>query len=428
MPYYKFEESDIFYNRLKAHPKKEFFVYNSKIYLDNQSQISGAFTDNVPNVPVGHANLYELNVDRLSASANNYGKQNFIGPTDDEFPARNIYNNGIIYPFITKDGNLSNFRTITTASFNEDYSYGDLISGSYPLSASITRQLFAASTTRTGSANKINALQTSLDYYSPLTRHYLFSSSLGDKATQAINLVSVPSIFYGSSLKKGSIDLKFYITGTLVGELKDENFNGELVQTGPEGSNGSGSVAGVALYNEGFLLLTGSWALYPAEWGAAAALDYLDDGSPVSSSWLYYAVGANDGVVQDVHGANSRVSASYSLDFKGTQYTPVVTMLAHARRGENNYSNNPSFLDQSAINTFTFHSSSNSYLESTNQTIKNTVKIPYNTPTGSYEPQTYISKIGIFDESKNLIGIAKVATPVKKTEDRELTFKLKMDF
>ena len=34
----------------------------------------------------------------------------------------------------------------------------------------------------------------------------------------------------------------------------------------------------------------------------------------------------------------------------------------------------------------------------------------------------------MFDEDKNLIAIAKVATPVKKTEDRDLTFKLKLDF
>ena len=43
----------------------------------------------------------------------------------------------------------------------------------------------------------------------------------------------------------------------------------------------------------------------------------------------------------------------------------------------------------------------------------------------SFKKTTYISSIGIYDENKNLIGIAKVATPVKKTEDREFTFKLK---
>ena len=59
--------------------------------------------------------------------------------------------------------------------------------------------------------------------------------------------------------------------------------------------------------------------------------------------------------------------------------------------------------------------------------IKNTVSASYTDSSASFEKQTYISKIGIYDENKNLIGIAKLATPIKKTEDRNLTFKLKLD-
>ena len=416
MPYYKFQETDLFQHQIKAHPKKQFFVYNSKIYLDNQSEISGAFTESVPSVPPGYASLYELNVDRAQVSTDRT-----IGSAADT---------GLIYPFVVKNGSLTSFRTITTASFNSDFTYGAIISGSYPLSASITRQFFANSYTassdasdsaRAQSANRINSLRTALDFYSPLSRHYLFSSSYGDKQTQAINLVSVPSIFYGSSIKKGSVELKFYVTGTLVGELRDENFNGELIQTGPYGSVGSGSVAGVTLYNEGFFVLTGSWTL------GSSSLDYTNTNTATPSSWLYFGVGANDNIPADTDVAHSRLSASYGVEFKGTQFVPVTTMFAYAPRGELNYSNNPTYIDQSQNTAFGFQSSSIGYVENANQPIKNTVKSPYTSPTGSYAPQTFISKIGIFDEDKNLIGIAKVATPVKKTEDRDFTFKLKLD-
>ena len=419
MPYYKFQESDIFYNQIKAHPKKEFFVYNSAVYLDNQSQISGAFTGSVPNVPPGYANLYELNVDRTASDTGRY-----VGPIDLEFPSRSAVDTGLIYPFVIKDGSLTSFRTITTASFNEDFLYGDMITGSYPLSASITRELFkVGATSRALTANRINALSSSLNFYAPLSRHYLFSSSFANKNEQDINLISLPSIFYGSSIKKGTVNLKYYITGTLIGELKDENYNGELIQVGPVGSTNSGSVAGVVLYNEGFVLLTGSWNIGETE------LDYNNYSPSVGSSWLYYAVGANDNTGSDDSGGlDSRLSASYSLDFEGTQFVPVVTMIASAPRGELNYSNNPTFIDQNGNTAFTFVSSSAGYAESSKQTIKNIVKSPYTNPTGTYEPQTYISKIGIFDKDKNLIGIAKMATPVKKTEDRDLTFKLKLDF
>jgi hypothetical protein len=51
----------------------------------------------------------------------------------------------------------------------------------------------------------------------------------------------------------------------------------------------------------------------------------------------------------------------------------------------------------------------------------------YAPQSASFQKETYISKIGIYDEDRNLIAIAKVATPVKKTEERDFTFKLKLD-
>ena len=207
MPYYKFKETDIFYNRIEAHPKKEFFVFNSSVFLDNQSLISGAFTASIPNVSTGFASLYELNVDRISASTGRV----IGGGTDHP-----IFNNGLIYPFITKGGSLERFRTVTTASFNADFAYGDVMSGSYPLSSSIVREFFAESATRDQSANRISALRNTLNYYTPLSRQYEYTPSSGDwdKGVQAINLISIPSIFYGSSIKKGTVNLKYYITGS----------------------------------------------------------------------------------------------------------------------------------------------------------------------------------------------------------------------
>ena len=414
MPYYKFKETDIFYNRIEAHPKKEFFVFNSSVFLDNQTLISGAFTASVPNVETGFANLYELNVDRISASTGRV-----IGNGTDH----PIFNNGLIYPFITKGGSLERFATVTTASFNSDFAFGDVMTGSYPLSASIIRELFPQDLERSSSANRITSLKNTLNYYTPISRQYEYSSSGNwDKGYQAINLISVPSIFYGSSIKKGSINLRFYITGTLIGEIRDENLNGELIQVGPLDSVGSASVAGVALYNEGFLLLTGSWNL------GDASLDYTNENKATRSSWIYWGVGANDGIPADGDINLTRASASYSFDFEGVNYVPVVTMLANAPKAELNYSNNPTYINLTQSSAFTFFSSSISYVESDKQLVKNTVKSPYVDPTGSYAPQTYISKVGLYDKNKNLIGIAKVATPVKKTEDRDLTFKLKLDF
>ena len=417
MPYYKFKETDIFYNRIKAHPQQEFQIYNSSVFINNQSNINGAFTGSVPVGYTGSVSLYELNVDRVSSSTGQFIPLN-----------SGLVNNGLIYPFITKNGTLETFSTIGTASFNEDFDYGDIMTGSYPMTASVIREYFAAGTTRDNSSNHILSLKNTLNYYVPLSYHYQYdySSSTGgewNKGTQDVNLISIPSIFYGSSIKRGTVNLKFYITGTLIGELKDQNKNGELIQTGPVGSTGSGSVAGVVLYDEGFALLTGSWNL-----DNSASVDYTNASTASFSKWIHYGVGANDGVPADTDANLSRLSASFDLHFSGTNYVPVVTMFARAPSAELNYSNNPTYINLTQSNALTFFSSSIAYVESSEQKIKNTIKSPYSDPTGSFKPQTFISKVGIFDEDKNLIAIAKVATPVKKTEDRDLTFKLKLDF
>ena len=48
-----------------------------------------------------------------------------------------------VYPFITKDGSLSSFKTIDTDSFNSDFLYGDILSGAnYPYTASISSEYY----------------------------------------------------------------------------------------------------------------------------------------------------------------------------------------------------------------------------------------------------------------------------------------------
>lgn len=390
---YKFDENDIFYNRLETHPKYNFFVYKGQTYYNNKTAIAGAFTSSVTCVPTGYVNLYEMNVDRNQSQT------------------------GLIYPFITKAGGLSAFKTVSTSQFNSDFSYGDIISSSYPLSASITREFFTIGQSRP----HVNALRNTLNYYLPLSRHYAYSSSYGDKSQQKCNLISIPSIFYGSSIEKGTINLKMFYTGTLIAEISDSRKNGELIQIGPSGSTGSGSIAGVALYNEGFLVLTGSWTI------KNQLVDYLDDiTDPQYTSWLYYAWGMNDGLSRPTD-TSSGSAYSYSFDFKGTTYVPVLTMLAHAPKGELNHSNNPTFIDKTSQNLNVYYSSSYSFSEAEN-TIKNTVSASYTDPEPNFKKTTYITKVGIYDENKNLIGIANLAEPVKKTEDRDLTFKLRVDF
>ena len=392
MPLYKFKSNDVFYNRIKVNPKQSFLIYSGSAVLNNYVNESGSRASYVQNVPdSGYVSLYEFNIDRPS--------------------------NQLIYPFIFKGSNREAFKTVSTSSFNAA-DFGDLVTASYsyPLSASISKLFYGEDQARL----RITALKNTLNFYTNLSPAYQFNSSLGNKATQKLGLLSIPSILYGSSIKKGTVDLKFYITGTLVGELKDERQNGELIQVGPTDSNESGSVAGVVLYNEGFLVLTGSWDLTAAgtKFAPSHSEGYSDETGSETPQWIYFG--------QSISGSILAPSSSFELSYEGTDYTQVLTMLAHAPRGELNHSNNPTYAKYNANRTY-FTTGTYGYGEPRETEIKNVVSSSFLGHTASFAKTTYISEIGVYDENKNLIAIAKVAKPIKKTEERDFTFKLKLD-
>ena len=403
MTFYKFHEDDLFVNTLEMYPEYSFYIQSGSIYLDSIQSISGTYVNNILNVPDGYVSLYEYNVDR----SDNY-----------------------IYPFLIKNSTKEGFKSLSQAEYNTQLNGGDIITGSYMMSASISRDYYT--TTYTGSSRvMISALQNNFNHYSYLTPHYQYSSSHGNKSKQDINLISIPSIMYGSSIKKGSLSLKYYITGSLIGELSDYRRNGELVQIGPEGSTGSGSIAGVVLYNEGFICLTGSWSLD----GHTIAYD-----STGNSKWIHFGYGTNPSsgstVSTDLHGIRRRttpssptialttLSSSFLLEYKGTTSTQALTMMAHAPYGELNHSNNPTFVSSSDNNQVI--SGSYQFSEQPKQ-IKNIVYSQFTDQEPDFKKVVYISKVGLYDKDRNLIGIAKVATPVRKTEDQSYTFKLKLD-
>jgi hypothetical protein len=313
----------------------------------------------------------------------------------------------LIYPFVEKGSSLDNLSTVSAASFNA-FAYGDTIVGSYPFSGSIKRLFYTGS-----SRSFIAALRNPLNRQT-LSPNYAFSSSLGDKALQTIALIDVPSIFFGSKINTETTILDFYVTGTLHGQLK-ENSRGELVQTLPQDLN-SGSVAGVVLNNYGAILITGSWNV------TSGNIDNYDVSAGTEPfKWYYFMAGIQG---NEDYSSTSLPSSSYRLHFEGTSDVNTKIMFCTAPRGELNYSLNPTFLDKTTFADYTF--GTQQFIEPI-RTIKNITSASYQTPSASFEKTTYISKIGIYDDDKNLLGIASLSRPIKKTESRDLTFKLKLD-
>ena len=411
MPYYPFRKKDVLYNVLKTYPEFTFDVWSGSIFLNNEYPASGANNANVGMVPAGHVNLYELNVDRKES--------------DHTYNSRpNAGTKAMIFPFVTKDSSLTSIGTVTATGFNTSFTYGDILTGSYPMSASIVRKYYATNHGTTDSTGShILALKNTLNHYTPMSDHYSFSSSLGNKTTQELSLISIPSIFFQSGIKKGTVDLKFFLSGTLVARAQDIYKDGTLRQTSGSlyaqdaAPDGTGSVAGVVLYKEGFIVLTGAWGMTPTSYDFGPATR--------SGKWIDFAAGAND-AYSDVVSSGINPSASFQLKFKGTNPIPTITMLAQAPKGMLNHSNNPTYRVYASASSFA-RTGSFGYFESNETQIKNTVSSSFSSYSASFAKQTFISKIGIYDKNKNLIAVANLARPVKKLEDRDYTFKLKLD-
>jgi len=427
----KFQDNDIIQNTMRAYPRVKFFMFDSVVYYNEEPALSGATAYYARNVPPGHISLYEYNIDRILDN----------GTAAEPATAK------CIYPFITKQSQGAAFATVGAQSYTSDFVYGDVMTSSYPLSASISRDYYALAGQRdtiindeTGEVTqggpiypKYHALRNRLNFYSTLSEHYAVSSSLrndnesyailGDpwnKDDQTIGLISIPSIFYGTQIEPGSVSLKWYFTGSLVGELQDVKQNGELIQIGPYGSVGSGSVAGVVLYGEGFVMLTGSWNLGDGP----PAIGLKADGSTDRPKWIYFGAGALDGVSVSSAGT-SFLSASFDMSFRGRTDTQVITMFAHAPKGKVNISNNPTYLKHGQVKLLT--TSSQAYEENPDRLIANVVSSSYHAHDADFKRQVYISRIAIYDQNKKLVGLATLANPLLKNEEDDYSFKIKLD-
>jgi hypothetical protein len=110
-----------------------------------------------------------------------------------------------------------------------------------------------------------------------------------------------------------------------------------------------------------------------------------------------------------------------------------MTMFAEAESGDLNSSQNPTWIS-SSMKGWTDKSNKKikfdrgTFREPEFLEIKNTTQNDFCLSEEDFEKQVFISKVGVFDKDKNLIGVAKLANPVLKKESDDFTFKIKMDF
>lgn len=430
---FEFTPDDLFINRLKTYAEYNVFIYQSKMSVNRGVQPNGS----------GGLVVYDVNANRSGADK--------IYPFVESGSTKPIFKRQVYQPLLKSFSSDYQFigqywsqisGTSKVASYGADtVTVGgmDAYTSSYSSESPIRRSLNSRvtenqvnyfnltggqiQTERLAIPRAMNitasALQNVARKYTTLSNHFIFRSSsvrsrdlVTGSAGDNINFITIPSMYYGSTIKKGSVELNYYITGSKIATCADISHNGTLI--GTTGST-SGSVVGLVLYDEGVIMLTSSNAIAPNDDNGII----YDGVSALTSSWLYYGTTLNDGTGS----SNTLASASYDLNFKGTNYVNSLTMFAHAKKGHLNHSNNPTYRDLSVdkINTT---GSGLTFVEGTTA-LANVVSASY--VSASFEKTTYISKVHIYDEDGNLIAITSMAKPIKKTLTDEFTFKMKLD-
>ena len=394
MYYKKFSKNDIVHNTIVTNPKYEFFINNQEVYLNRETEITGDFSNNIKHVPQGHISITEMNINRPSDS--------------------------LVRPFFIYDG----IRESTFAT-GSDLLPGTEMYSSYPMSASVSR-IYYDHSEAVNNIKYMHGLRNPVDLSGYLSSDFSFDNF----ESNDVNVIAVPSIFYGSGVKKGSVKLNYYIDGDLTATLEDTKKNGELYNT-----YGllEGQKAGIILYDYGMILLTSSDSLHSSHTDSYGVMgsspSWLSFGSGIPE--LYHSIITTDSIGSETitvaDGSNHNVSAdpSYSITFEGTNKIPTMTLMACAEKGEYNFSNNPTFIDYDTPQTASLDKD---YYKEHISNIKNIRKSKYENYEESFENITYISQIGVYDKDRNLIAVAKLANPVKKTEIQDYLFKLRLDF
>tara|TARA_A100001515_G_scaffold56970_1_gene44884 strand:- start:337 stop:1272 length:936 start_codon:yes stop_codon:yes gene_type:complete len=303
---------------------------------------------------------------------------------------------------------------------------------------------------------KLLALRNTINYYENYSKFFDFSNfvSITKGAEQTttpssefgtqvemvpsyINMIEVSNLIHGKRIEPGTVKLKYYYTGSLLAEANDKYKDGVLYHT-----TGSvvGSDIGIVLYNEGIILITGSYDLdsnvvdgYLSP--SSSYVDGVQSWMVDNPKWVHFgSYKSFVGSAGDSNAYYGPTSSSYILEFKGNHEIPTITYMAHAPKNELNWSNNPTYVEMSSLpstasyaQTYVSETGSYSYLENKDLRVKNIESSSFDGHSSSYEPQTYITSIHLYNDDDELVGIAKLANPVKKKDADDYTFKLKLD-
>jgi len=214
--------------------------------------------------------------------------------------------------------------------------------------------------------------------------------------------LSFARLLVKDEIKKGSFELKV-LTGsantspTDVLTISDYGAVNEYRVNSPAGEYGilytssaavDGTGVGLIYYQAGIAVLTAS--IFDGNFGPRT-----DTSTYTSSVGSYLTSGSITG---SCDGLRNRIQ---NIQFNNTTELNSTVYFCRANHNEFNYSSNPTYVSESKI------------------VVKNFATDP---------PLSYITTVGLYSADNELLAVAKVSEPLKKTIDSELTVRVRLDY
>lgn len=214
--------------------------------------------------------------------------------------------------------------------------------------------------------------------------------------------LSFARLLVKDEIKKGSFELKV-LTGsantspTDVLTISDYGAVNDYRVNSPAGEYGilytssaavDGTGVGLIYYQAGIAVLTAS--IFDGEFGPRT-----DTSTYTSSVGSYLTSGSITG---SCDGLRNRIQ---NIQFNNTTELNSTVYFCRANHNEFNYSSNPTYVSESKI------------------VVKNFATDP---------PLSYITTVGLYSADNELLAVAKVSEPLKKTIDSELTVRVRLDY
>lgn len=205
------------------------------------------------------------------------------------------------------------------------------------------------------------------NFYSLVDSNY--TPDFTGSETVRFRIINVPEIYYDRAILTGSF------TGSDLDSSGDERIFYDNGRGGLFSGSVSGTLIGNIFYSEGLVVLKGG--------------------------------GFNDEGAGEEFGDASSTNFKWRTKFRGVHNIPTKIFRCRAPAGQVNASTNPSF--------FVVPTGSQDEFKNEKVVI-----------TGALDP--YVTTIGFYNENFQLIGVTKISQPVKKEENQDILFKIRLDF